>query len=142
MTAPDAGLDRAMHQRGSVDVVAHQRLVERVLADGLGGFAAQGVVAVFLQRLAQRVQNLAERTLAGAVAEKAVVVLQLDIEAVYIHRRQTGRAMPGDARGRDDIFSHFALPSRNSRGTTAREPVGFIGGMRERLSLNSQPAKR
>src|SRR6266478_2317096 len=33
-------LDRAMYQRGSVDVVAHQRLVKRVLADGLGGFAA------------------------------------------------------------------------------------------------------
>ena len=102
-------LDRAMHQRGGVDVVADQRLVERALADGLGGFAAERILAVLLQRLAQAVQDLAERALAGAVAEKTVVVLQLDIEAVHVHRRQAGGAVPGDAGGRDDIFSHFAL---------------------------------
>src|SRR5260370_34865702 len=33
-------LDRAMPQRGSVDAVAHQRLVEPVLAEGLAAFAA------------------------------------------------------------------------------------------------------
>jgi len=45
-------LDRAMHQRGGADVVAHQGLVERALGDRLGGLAAEGVLAVFLQRLA------------------------------------------------------------------------------------------
>ena len=100
-------LDRAVHQGGGVDVVADQRLVELGLADVLGGFLAERIVAVVLQGLAQRVQDLAERALAGAVAEKAVIVLELDIEAVDVHRRQTGRAVAGDARGRYDIFSHF-----------------------------------
>ena len=45
-------LDRAVHQSGGMDVVAQQRLVERILADGLGGFASQGIAAVLLQRLA------------------------------------------------------------------------------------------
>ena len=33
-------LDRAMHQGGSVNVVADKHLVERALGDRLGGFAA------------------------------------------------------------------------------------------------------
>jgi len=44
-------LDRAMHQGCSTDIVADQRLVERGLADRLGGFTAERVLAVFLQRL-------------------------------------------------------------------------------------------
>ena len=64
------------------------------------------IVAVFLQRLAQAVQDLAESPLAGAVAEKALVVLQFDVEAVDLDRRQAGSAVAGDARGRYGIFSH------------------------------------
>src|SRR5258706_743327 len=90
-----------------MDVIPHERLVERTLTDALGGFTAQRLVAVCLQRLTQRVQNLPERALAGAVAEKTVIILQLDIEAVHIYRRQTSGAVPGDAGGRCDIFSHF-----------------------------------
>ena len=105
------------------DVVADQRLVERALADLLGGFVAERIVAVFLQRLAQRVQDLAKRALAGAVAEKAVIVLQFDIEAVHVHRRQPGRAVPGDARGRQCIFSHFAPALSEFGGTTAGNPL-------------------
>src|SRR5664279_489127 len=70
-------LDRAMHQGGSMDVVPYQRLIQRALADRLGGFAAERVVAVLLQWLAQAVQNPAKCALAGAVPEKAFVVLQL-----------------------------------------------------------------
>src|SRR5215210_1303967 len=68
-------LDRAMNQRGGVNVVAHQRLIQRAFPDRLGGFAAERIVAGLLQRLAQRVQDLSERALAGTVTEKAVVVL-------------------------------------------------------------------
>ena len=88
-------LDRAMHQRRRHDVVADQRLVELALGDVLGGLLAERILAVLLQRLAQRVQDLAERALAGAVAEKALVVLQFDIEAVDVDRRQTGRRRDG-----------------------------------------------
>ena len=101
-------LDRAMHQGGSVDIVADQRLVEVALGDFVGGFLAQGIVAVFLQRLAQAVQDLAEGPLAGAVAEKALVVLQLDVETVDLDRRQAGGAVAGDARGRYAVFCHVA----------------------------------
>ena len=113
-----------MHQRGGADIVAHQHLVERALADRLGGFAPQGIPAIFLQRLALRIQYLAECSLAGAVAEKALLVLQFDIEAVDVHRRQPRGAVAGDARCRYDILSHLALPDRG-RETTAGEPIGF-----------------
>jgi hypothetical protein len=80
----------------------------------------------FLQRLAQRVQNLAEGALAGAVAEKAVIVLEFDIETVDVDRRQPGGAVAGDARGGYDLVSHFApCHARNGR-TTTREPIGFM----------------
>ena len=93
-------LDRAMHQRCGVDIVADQRRVESFLAISSGGFLPKRIVAVFLQRFAQAVENLAERALAGAVAEKAVLVLQFDVEAVDLDRRQPGGAVAGDARGR------------------------------------------
>ena len=105
-----------------------QRLVERALADLLGGFVAERIVAVLLQRLAQRIQDLPERALAGAVAEKAVVVLQFDIEAVDVDRRQPGRAVPGDAGGRQCVLSHFAPAMLGIARTTAGEPVGFTEG--------------
>src|SRR6202035_2337209 len=68
-----------------------------------------------LQRLAQAVQYLAKRALAGAVAEEAVVVLQLDIEAVDVHRWQSGGAVPSDAGGDQYILSHLALPMPECR---------------------------
>src|SRR5258708_5270478 len=121
-------LDRAMHQCRSMDIVADQRLVEFALGDLLGGFFPQGIVAVFLQRLAQGVQNCAKRPLAGAIAEKAVVVLQLDVETVDLHRRQPGGAVTGDARSRDGIFCHVAPTLPDFAGTTGREPFGFRRG--------------
>ena len=93
-------LDRAMNQSGSTDVLAHQGRIELAFGDFLRGFAAERVVAVFLQRLAQIVEDLAKGPLAGAVAEKAVIVLQLDIEAVDVDGRQTRSAMPADPDGR------------------------------------------
>src|ERR1700730_396340 len=109
-------LDRAVHQRGGADVVAYQRLVERTLADGLRGFAAERVLAVFFQWLAQAVQYLAERAFTGAVAEKALVVLQFDIVAVDVYRRQAGGAVPTDAGGRHCVFGHFCPCPVGSRG--------------------------
>ncbi len=100
-------LDRAVHQGGGVDVVTDQRLIQLGLGEVRGGLLAERIVAIVLQGLAQRIQDLAERALAGAIAEKAVIVLQFDIEAVHLHGRQTGRAVAGDARCRYDIFSHF-----------------------------------
>ncbi len=107
-------LDRAMHQRGGGDVGADQEFVERALAEIRRRLLAERIVAISLQRLTQRIQDLAERALAGAVAEKAVLVLQLDIETVHVDRRQSGGAVAGDARGRCCIFGHFALAQWSS----------------------------
>src|SRR3977135_2317288 len=120
-------LDRAVYQCGGADVVADQGLVERGLGDGRSGFVAERILAAFLQRLAQRVQYLAEGALAGAVAQKALVVLQFEIIAVHVHRWQARGAVPGDARCHYEIFSHFRLAPWELLGTTAAEPVGFTG---------------
>src|SRR6266481_7610248 len=118
-------LDGTMHQCRGVNVVADQRLVELALGDIGGGLLAERIVAIVLQRLAQAIQNLAERALGGAVAEKTVLVLQFEIKAVDVDRRQTGSAMAGDARGGDYVLSHLAL-IRVRCGTTALEPIGFM----------------
>src|ERR1700722_8099645 len=119
-------LDRAVNQRGGADVFAHQGRIELAFGDFLSGFTAQRIVAVFLERLAQIVEDLAKGPLAGAIAEKAVIVLQLDIEAVDVDRRQTGSAMPPDADGRQCVLSHFSPAGCLCWGTTSGEPVGFM----------------
>ena len=101
-------LDRAMHQGGGADIGADQRLVEFALGNLAGGFFAQGIVAVLPERLAQAVQDLAESPLAGAVAEKAFVILQFDVETVDLDRRQAGGAVAGDARGRYGVVCHVS----------------------------------
>src|ERR1700738_427081 len=58
-------LDRAMHQRRRRDEIA--------LGDIPGGFLAERVVAVLLQRLAQGLQDFSEGALAGAIANKALI---------------------------------------------------------------------
>jgi hypothetical protein len=51
--------------------------------------------------------------------------------------------MPGDARGRYDIFSHFCPAQPEFAGGQRRgNPLVSSAGMREQRSLNSQPAKR
>ena len=116
-------LDRAMHQRGGGDIVAHQHLVEVALGNFVGGFLAERIVAVLLQRLAQPVEDVPKSTLAGPVAEKAVVVLQFDIEAVDVYRRQPRGAVTRDAGGRYGIICHIVqcpLPDfagNNGQGT-------------------------
>ena len=122
-------LDRAVHHGGRLGVVADQHVVERLLADLLRRHVAERVLAGLAQRLAPAVEDLAERALGGAVAEKPFVVLQFDVEAVDIDRGQARSAMMGDARGGNDVVSHAvpALPCCLPGGTTAREPIGFTG---------------
>ena len=120
-------LDRAVHQRRRHDIFADQRLVELALGDVPGGLLAERVVAVLLQRLAQGLQDFSEGALAGAVADKALIVLQFDIEAVDVYRRQTRGAVTGDARGGCDFVSHLAPCPVKTAVTTSGEPIGFIG---------------
>jgi hypothetical protein len=116
-------LDGAMHQCGRADVLAHQSFVERALADDVGGFAAKRIIAALFHWLTQAVQNSAKRPLAGAVAEETVVVLQLDVEAVHVYRRQAGSAVPADADGGHGVLSHFALPMPELEGQQTGNPL-------------------
>jgi len=118
-----------VHQGRGVDVVTQQRIIEHALGDSFGRFVAERILAVLLQRLAQAVQNLAERALAGAVAEETVVILQFDIKAIHVHRRQAGSTVPADAGGGGQcVLSHFTPAGCRNAGTTNGEPVGFMRG--------------
>ena len=118
-----------MHQRRRLDVVAGQRLVELILGDIVGRCLAERILAGFAQRLAPHPGCL-ERALAGAVAEKAVVVLQFDIVAVDVDRRQAFGAVPCDAGGggRQCVVGHHCAPRQTDRGTTAAGILWFIRG--------------
>ena len=117
-----------MDQGRRHDVIAGERVVEFALGDLLGGFLAERILAGLLQRLAQIVEDFAECALGGAVANKALVVLEFDIEAVDVDGRQPRGAVTGDARGGHDFLSHFAPCQHWNRGTTGMEPVGFTAG--------------
>src|SRR4051794_31247016 len=68
-------LDGAMHHRPGLGVVADQDGVQRLLADLVRRLLAERVLAGLAQRLAPALEDLAERALAGTVADEAVLVL-------------------------------------------------------------------
>src|SRR5882757_3307523 len=75
-------LDRRVYHHRGFDIVADQDGVEHLLADLVRGLVAERVLAGLFQRLAPTIEYLAERALAGTVAQEAVVVLEFDIETV------------------------------------------------------------
>ena len=81
-------LDRAMQNAGSLGVALAEQFVELLLGQILARRLAERVVAGLAQGLAPILDDLAERALAGAVADKALVVLDLEIVAVDVDRRQ------------------------------------------------------
>src|SRR5262245_27979520 len=99
-------LDRAVHDGRGLDIVADQYLVEHLLADLVGWLVAKRVFAGLAQRLAPAVENLAKGALAGTVAEKTVLVLQFEIEAVDFDRRQPTGPVAGDPGGGNEVLSH------------------------------------
>src|SRR5206468_10304140 len=121
-------------QRGSADIITDQRQIEIALGNLISRFLAQWIVAVFLRRLAQAVQDLAESPLAGAVAEKALVVLQFDVETVDLDRRQAGGPVAGDARGRYDVFCHVPKPLPDFAGNNGRGTHWFHEGGEWRIA--------
>src|SRR4051794_32944382 len=121
-------LDRRMHHCGGLDVVADQDGVQHLLADLVRGLVAERILTGLFQRLAPAVQDLAERALAGAVAQKPFVVLEFDIEAVEVDRRQARRTMPADAGGRYGVFGHVALARWRSAGQRRWNPLVSLGG--------------
>src|SRR5262245_33854058 len=136
-------LDRAVHDGGSLDVVADQYIIERLLADLVGGFVPEGILPGLAQRLAPAVENLAEGALARTVADKAVLVLELDVEAVDIDRRQPGRPMAGNSCDGNYVFSHICPgPAGNPRWTTGGEPFGFTPGIAAATRLGAAKSRQ
>ena len=111
-TARDVGeflcevLDGAVNDRRGLGVVADQDGVEHLLADVFGWLLPERIFAGFAQRLPPPVENVPESALAGAVSEESFLVLQFDVEAVDLHRREAGGAVSGDAGGRDRFVGH------------------------------------
>ena len=89
-------LDRAMHDAGGFAVALGEEFVELLLGQVVARLVAERVGAGLAQGLSPILDDVAERALAGAVADEALVVLDLDIVAVDLDRRQAQRAMRGD----------------------------------------------
>src|SRR5262249_47962729 len=101
-------LDRALNHGRGFGVLGYQRRIEVLLADLVPGLVAEGVLARLAQRFAPFFENVAERSLAGAIAEEAVLVLQFGIIAVDLDRRQAGGAVGRDGSLRC-LFGHKRL---------------------------------
>ena len=89
-------LDGALHDAAGFKVSARKNLVELLAADVLARILAERIGVQFAQRLAPFVQKLVKGATAGAIADKAVLVLDFGIVAVDDHRRESLGPMLAD----------------------------------------------
>ena len=82
-----------MHDAGRDEIAFGQKLVELFAAQLLARRVAERILVLLAQGLSPILDHLAERELAGAVADKSFVVLELDVVAVDVDRRQLGGAV-------------------------------------------------
>ena len=107
--------DGTMHQTGFLDIAASQKHIELLLGQLLARLIAQRIIAGFAQRLAPILDDLPERALTGAVADKTLVVFDFDIVAVEVDLRQPAGAMRRDLRRGDSLFGHPRFPNESSK---------------------------
>ena len=91
-------LDGGVHDAGRFRVAFGERLVQFFFREVFARRIAKRVVALFAQRLAPILDDVTKGAFAGAVADKAFVVLDLDIVAVDLDGGQAGAAVGGDHR--------------------------------------------
>src|SRR5581483_11992927 len=91
-------LDRAEHETRRLWVALDDELVHRLFADVLARLFAERVFVDLPDALAPIVENLAERAVAGAVAEKPFAVAQFLVVGVDIDGGQLGCGMPAEER--------------------------------------------
>jgi hypothetical protein len=91
-------LDRPLQDTGRLRIAFGEQRIERLLAQLLARLVAERVLAGFAQRLAPVLDDIAEGALAGAVAEKAFIVLELDVVAVDLDQGEAGGAMRRNSR--------------------------------------------
>jgi hypothetical protein len=101
-----------------------QHHIELGSTEILGRRVAEWIGPKLAQRFAPVLQHLVERLPAGAVAEEAVIVLQLKIVTVDIHRRQARSAVHakcsrcGDGVGHDLALREPVLNVRAERNVS------------------------
>jgi hypothetical protein len=93
-------LDRPLQHARRVGVPFGHERIQLFLAYLLARLVAERILAIPAQRLAPFLQDVPKGALAGAVAEKAVLVLRFDVVAVDLHRGQMGGAVGGQGRRR------------------------------------------
>jgi hypothetical protein len=90
--------DRALHDTSGFQIALGEQAVEFLFAELLTRLVAERVLASLAQGLAPVLDYGTEGTLAGAVADEPLVVLQFDIVTVDVDPRQPRGAMGGNRR--------------------------------------------
>jgi hypothetical protein len=103
-------LDGALHDTGCFRIALDQQRVQLLLADLLARFVAERVVTGLAQRLSPVLDDGAKGFFAGAIADESLVVLELDVVAVDVDRRETSGAMRRDRRQGCALFGHERIP--------------------------------
>src|SRR5262249_62209627 len=72
-------LDRPLHNPGCLGFADCEQLIEEFFVQIFGRTVAERIFALLAQQLAQMVDDLAERALGDAIAEKSVLVTYFDV---------------------------------------------------------------
>ena len=81
-------LDCTLHDASRLGVALGEQAIELLLGDLVARRIPERVVTGLTQVLSPILDHVAERTLAGAIADEALVILQFDVVAVDRDRRQ------------------------------------------------------
>jgi hypothetical protein len=125
-------LDDGVHDSGFRGVAFGQNFVEFLLADVAAGAFAKRILALFGERLSPFIEQRIESLLAGAIAQEAPIVLQLEIVTIHIHARQPGSAVGAGQRCssrpcRRFLLCHIPQTGLRARSKRPSTPSGSIG---------------
>src|SRR6266540_3071918 len=101
--------DRTLHEAGGIGVFPAERRVELLFADLAAGLITKWIGAKLAQRSTPFIKYVLKCFLVGAVANEAILVLQLDIVAVDFDRRQAGGAMDPEGSNGFALVHHGKL---------------------------------
>src|SRR5215470_3312899 len=134
-------LDRTLHQAGRGRLALVQQGGQFLLADAVAGFVAERIFAQLLQGLAPLFQDFPERVFAGPVANKALIVLDLEIVAVDADAGQHLGAVGRKLELVVGFFGHRPCdPKRQSKVNASAEPQVPGGASRRRRLLGPLPS--
>ena len=112
--------DGALHNASGLGIAAGEQGIKPLLGDLARRLVAKRILADVAHRLAPGVDEFPKRAFAGAIADEAFVVFQLDVVACDRHGRQPLGAMrQGDGRC-CRLFWHPTLTRRKEKGSSRR----------------------